>query len=258
MTTHDPAAPAARLDPHGPPLRGRAVMNQWWRDLCFLHWRVDPAEVAPHLPRGVRPDTDDDGAAWVGLIPFRMVGAGLGARRPVPWLGTFLELNVRTYGVDDAGRRGVVFRSLEAERAAVVAGARAVFGTAYMWSRMRLRHTVTDEGGAVLDWSSRRRAVHGPGRPTSRVVVEVGERVVDPTPTEHFLTARFGLHTSVLGRTLWVPNTHAPWPLHHARVTRLDDGLLEAAGFPGLAARAPDSVLWSPGVRTWFGVPQRV
>ena len=72
------------------------------------------------------------------------------------------------------------------------------------------------------------------------------------------LTARFGLHTRVLGRTLWVPNTHGPWPLRTARVTHLEDTLVAAAGLPGVTGRPPDSVLFSTGVRTVFGLPRRL
>jgi uncharacterized protein len=32
-----------------------------------------------------------------------------------------------------------------------------------------------------------------------------------------------------------------------------DDELVAAAGLPGVADRPPDSVLFSPGVETWFG-----
>ena len=46
-----------------PPLPGRAVIRQHWADAVFLHWRVDPAEVAPWLPPGTRPDTTPDGAS---------------------------------------------------------------------------------------------------------------------------------------------------------------------------------------------------
>jgi uncharacterized protein YqjF (DUF2071 family) len=35
------------------------MMNQDWRDLTFLHWAVDPADVAHLMPPGVRPDTLD-------------------------------------------------------------------------------------------------------------------------------------------------------------------------------------------------------
>ena len=102
-------------------------MDQWWRDITFLHWPVDPALVAPLLPRGVRPDLYG-GAAWVGLIPFRMVDAGVGSGRPVPWLGTFLETNVRLYSTDDRGRRGVVFCSLDADRLAELGPDPSLFG----------------------------------------------------------------------------------------------------------------------------------
>ena len=37
-----------------------------------------------------------------------------------------------------------------------------------------------------------------------------------------------------------------------SELLELDDGLLAAAGLPGIADRAPDSVLFSPGVLTQF------
>ncbi|WP_245155856.1 DUF2071 domain-containing protein [Nocardioides sp. 503] len=239
----------------GPPLPTRQIMHQWWRDIAFLHWRADPAVVAPLLPPGVRPDVHD-GSTWVGLIPFRMVGAGLGDTRPVPWLGDFLETNVRLYGVDDSGRRGVVFASLEAERAVVSAAAVASFGVPYKWARMSGTPLLAgDPTGAWVSYESRRRT----GRhPRTRIEVVVGQPVAEPTGLHLFLTARFGLHTRAFGRTWWVPNTHGPWPLHEARLTHLDDQLVASAGLPGLTDGPPDSVLFSPGVRTTFGLPQRL
>ena len=240
----------------GPPLPTRQIMSQWWRDISFLHWRVDPDVVAPHLPRGTRPDLYD-GSAWVGLIPFRMVDAGLGHRGPVPRLGTFLETNVRLYSTDDAGRRGVVFCSLEADRLSVVAAARLGFGVPYQWARLSI--DPADAGpeptGRTVSYRSRRRGRSGAG---GRLDVEVGEPIDEPSPLELFLTARFGLHTTLAGRTLWVPNTHGPWPLRRARAVRVEDTLVTAAGLPDLTASEPDSVLFSTGVRTVFGLPQRI
>ncbi len=243
----------------GPPLPTRQIMHQWWRDISFVHWRVDPARVAPLLPRGVRPDLHD-GSAWVGLIPFHMVGAGLGDGPAVPHLGTFLETNVRLYSVDDQGRHGVVFRSLEAERLAVVLGANVGFGVPYKYARMSrspgLDTWTRDEvTGRQLRYQTVRRT---PGRPRSTLEVRVGEKITEPSALDLFLTARFGLHSTVLGRTLWIPNTHAPWPLRRAEVVTLDDDLVAAAGLPGVADTTPDSVLFSTGVRTVFGLPQRV
>ena len=234
------------MSPEAPALHGRVLMSQGWRDLTFLHWAVEPELVAHRMPPGVRPDTLD-GATYVGLIPFRMVGAGFGRGPAVPWLGSFLETNVRLYSVDETGRRGIVFLSLDTDRAAVVAGARAGFGVPYRWARMRHRvdgdeHTYD----ARLRW---------PGlRASSHVVVRAGA-VRESTELDHFVSARWGLHTRWGGRTLYIPNRHEPWPVHDAEVLALDDGLMASVGLPGLADRAPDHVGFSPGVHTDFGFP---
>ena len=96
--------------------------------------------MAPLLPRGTRPDTLD-GATYVGLIGFRMVDLGLLRGPALPWVGTFLETNVRLYSVDGLGRRGVVFRSLDATRLTAVLTARATLRLPYAWSRMSFEHS---------------------------------------------------------------------------------------------------------------------
>ena len=249
--------PTGTLDPHGPPLTSRGLVHQWWRDLTFVHWRVDPALVAPLLPRGVRPDVHD-GATWVGLIPFTLADAGVGHGSPaVPYLGTFLETNVRLYSIDDQGRHGVVFRSLETERIAMVAAAEAALRVPYKWARMTREPRImpADPAGTTITYRTRRRTG---SRPSSTMRVEVGAAVSEPTPLEHFLTARFGAHTAAWGKTLWVPNTHVAWPLHRARLLDLDDELVAAAGLPGIVDSGPESVLFSSGVHTVFGRPQVV
>jgi len=231
-------------------------MSQWWRDLTFVHWRVDPDLLAPVMPVGVRPDLFD-GSAWVGLVPFRMVDAAPGHGGPTPWLGTFLETNVRTYSLDDRGRHGVVFCSLDANRLAVVAAANASLGLPYRWARISCHPEalLEDPTGQRLRYDTARRTGR---RPRSVLEVEVGDPIERPSPLQHFLTARFGLHTSVLGRTLWVPNTHGPWPLREARALLVQDELVTAAGLPEVTTSPPDSVLFSPGVHTVFGLPQRL
>lgn len=249
------------FDP-APPLPGPVLMTQDWQDVAFLHWAVEPAAVRRWMPPGVEPDVLD-GVTYVGLIPFRMVGAGLGSGPAVPWLGTFWETNVRLYSRDATGRRGIVFRSLDASRLGVVLAARAAFGLPYRWARMRggqrARAGALEVAYATtLRRPARRSHAAADHVPASRVAVRVGERLTDTSPDAalaSFLTARWGLHERHAGRTWYVPNEHGPWPLHSAEVLRLDDDLLAAAGFPDLATRPPDHVAWSPGVRTRFGLP---
>lgn len=241
------------LDPiraQAPPLAGRALLAQRWEDLFFVHWRVEPGLVAPLLPPGTRPDVVD-GSSWVGLIPFRLTGARVGPSPALPWVGSFAETNVRLYSVDARGRRGVVFASLEAERLAFVLGARLVLGLPYTWARM----SITTDGDR---WEFRsRRRWPGPGHPRTRLVLRTTDDAAVDEPLAAFLTARWGLHTSHLGRTIWLPNEHEPWALRRAELLELDDELVAAAGLPGLTDRPPDSVLYSPGVSTRFGLAAR-
>ncbi|WP_262697402.1 MULTISPECIES: YqjF family protein [Streptomyces] len=228
----------------------RPTLVQRWDELTFLHWAVEPEHVAPLLPAGTRPDTLD-GVTYVGLVPFLMRGVGFGPGPGLPYLGTFCETNVRLYSVDGQGRRGVVFRSLDAARLLPVLVGRLTVRLPYRWSTMRLRR----ESDVITYSCGLRRRPADRGR-TSRAVVRIGGAIAEPTPLERFLTARWGLHVSWHGRTVHLPNDHAPWPLHRAELLDLDDGLIATAGLPPMAG-PPVSVLYSPGVAVRFGTPQR-
>ncbi len=234
------------VSPEAPPLRGPVLTTQDWRDLTFLHWAVDPAEVAHLLPAGTRPDVHE-GRTYVGLVPFRMEGVSLGRGPGIPYFGTFLETNVRLYSVDATGRRGVVFLSLDTDRAAAVPAIRAAIGAPYRWAWMRFRREAD-----VLTYEARLRRLGD--RPASRVVVRVGaER--DATELDDFLTARWGAHVRRRRRTTFVPNRHERWRLRDVEVLALDDGLLASVGLPGLADRPPDHAAYSEGVHAEFGLP---
>jgi uncharacterized protein YqjF (DUF2071 family) len=234
------------VSPTAPPLAGRSIASQRWSELLFVHWRVDPQLVAPLLPPGLRPDTHD-GSSWVGLIPFLLDRATLFGSPPAPYVGRFVEVNVRLYAVDAAGRRGVVFRSLEASRVLAVLAARATFSLPYFWARTRLHH----DGPDYAAWSTRLG-----GGPSTRIVARIGDPVV-ATPLDEFLTARWGMFVRRGERTLFVPNEHPPWELRAAELLELDDELLAAAGVPGLAGMPPDSVRFAPGLITRFGRPSK-
>jgi uncharacterized protein YqjF (DUF2071 family) len=236
------------VSPEATPLPGPAVIRQRWRDAVFLHWRVDAGVVAPLLPAGTRPD-EHDGASWVGLIPFRLEASAFFRLPPVPVLGTFLETNVRLYSVDERGRRAVVFRTLEAQHLLPVLTAQVGLGLPYRWARMRSRRR-----GDELAYASER--LPG-GRPRTRIRVRLGEEPVSGDPLADFLTARWAMHVQRGRRTTYWRNEHEPWPLFRAELRELRDELLADSGLPGLADRAPDSVLWSPGVTTRFAAPVR-
>ncbi|KRE78276.1 YqjF family protein [Arthrobacter sp. Soil763] len=232
--------------PLPPELPRPVIMEQRWTDAVFLHWRIPRAVAAPFMPRGVEPDTFD-GSAWVGLIGFRMQGAGLGRGPGIPYFGSFNEINVRLYSREPDGTRGVVFLSLDASRLAVVLAARAA-GIPYVWSRDRFLPAGAADPATGYSVRRFRRGA----RSDFAAVPELDAETADPLSVH--LTARFGLHSRFRGRTLYTPNTHTPWPLYNARLAGLDDQLVAAAGIT--VTGPPESVLFSPGVRTQFGRPR--
>ncbi|HEV7823771.1 MAG TPA: DUF2071 domain-containing protein [Mycobacteriales bacterium] len=229
MTTPEPVTATTPR-----PVR-RAVLVQQWIGVTFVHWAVEPAVVSPLLPPGTVPDVYA-GATYVGLVAFRVA-------QVVPPFPGFAEVNVRLYTVDAAGRRGVAFRSLDASRLAPVLGARAL-GLPYHWATARA-------GGTRVE--SRRRWPGPPGAGCALDLV-VGDALPYPSPLSEFLTARWGLHLRTGPRTTYWPTEHRAWTLHDARLQRLDEDLVAAAGLPA-PERPPDSVLFSPGVTARFGPP---
>lgn len=228
----------------------RPVMEQAWRDVAFLHWRVEPGRVQAMLPDGLTVDTFE-GSGWVGLIAFEMVGIRVPHLPAVPYLGTFPETNVRTYVRDADGRQGVWFHSLEASRLLPVWTARTSYALPYMWARMDIQRA----HGALRYRSSRRwPAPRGAGG----VITMVPEgRRTTPTPLDVFLTARWGLFTtSRAGALRYAPVDHPEWHLHRAEVPHFRDHLVEAAGYPPM--HDPPHVLWSPGVDVRVGRPRGV
>ena len=231
-----------------PPLDGPVTIDQEWRDLTFIHWPVRPESVEAMFPPGTRPDVFGGGMTYVGLIPFAMSATKVGSALALPYFGSFLETNVRLYSIDAAGHHGVLFRSLETARLAVVPVTRIGLGVPYTWAKMRMRR----RGDHIAYRSVRRWPRRGL---RNRIEVAIGD-VVEPTPLEVWLTARWGAHTRKAGRTWWVPNEHGPWTFRAADVIELDSELLQGSAVR--PAGQPMRALFSPGVRTRFGRPRLV
>lgn len=182
----------------------------------------------------------------MGLVGFHLHRTRLVGRIPVPWLGSFTEINVRLYTRGRDGSTGVLFVTLDASRLPAVLAARAA-GIPYIWSRSRPVHT-----GGTYGYEVRRFGKQAASRFSVRPDFEA--TAGDALSLE--VTARFGAHAAILGRTLYVPNTHQQWPLYRAGLYEFDTELLAAAGIP--VSGPPDSVLFSPGVETAFGLPWQV
>jgi len=66
-----------------------------WKDLLFLHWGVEPAQLQGFIPPGVKIDTFQD-RAYLGLIVLRMHNLRPPFAPSLPRIGSFPQVNLRT------------------------------------------------------------------------------------------------------------------------------------------------------------------
>lgn len=212
---------ALRRRPSGP-----ATMYQRWRQLLFLHQRVDAARLAPHLPPEIELDTHD-GHAWVGVVPFRMEHIRHRRLPEIPGLRATLELNVRTY-VHHRGVPGVWFFSLDATHPIAVWGARRLYHLPYFRAAMEIRRR-----GDEIAYHSRRRHRGAPAAELA-AVWRVGNPLPEASATSlaFFLTERYCLYTAHRDELLRGRIFHPPWPLRTARLLELRSSMVAPLGLP--------------------------
>ncbi|MDZ4835827.1 MAG: DUF2071 domain-containing protein [Candidatus Melainabacteria bacterium] len=225
------------------------VMTQAWNDLLFAHWKYEPEVVQKLIPPQFKIDTFD-GAAWIGVVPFKMQKVRPRFTVELPVLSEFLELNVRTY-VTVGGVPGVYFFSLDCESLFAVEGARKWFHLPYYYAEMNLREangeyayrsTRVDKRGlaAQLDVQY---------RPTGDVCVSA------PGSLEEFLTERYCLYTiSGDGDILRAHVHHDRWPLQPAEAEFKTNTMLSPIGLEAIAkpvlyfSKSLLTVEWAPDV----------
>ena len=236
---------ALREDDHLPfPIPSRSfAISQEWRDLTFMHWKVDPKRLQKHLPDGLEIDFFD-GEAYVGVIPFMMKNVHPKGLVPLPGISTFAEFNVRTYVVKD-GQHGVFFLTLDAKSLVTCLYANRAYGLAYRYAKARVKRH-----GDALTWTSRRSSdgaeLIGSSMPNGPLQSAAAGSL------EHFLFERYCLYTEHNGCLRRGYVHHQPWRFQQVEVSLEANSLLESYGL-GLDVLSPDVVHSSDGltVKTW-------
>lgn len=202
--------------PHHPRPLGPVVMRQRWTDLLFLHWTLPPEVMQRTLPPGLTVDVFQD-QAWVGIVPFFMEAVRPVGLPALPWISSFLELNVRTYVRDAANRPGVWFYSLDCNRWPAVQIARRGFHLPYQYAEMRADR----EADGTIAYQCQRHP--GSSHPAAAYRYRgVGD--VSPAAAgtlDCFLAERYRLFSwhprrrRLYSGEVW----HHPYPLQHAEVS---------------------------------------
>ena len=109
------------------------ALNQEWRHLTFLHWKVDSEKLAPYIPEGLEIDFHD-GEAYVGIYSVFDENVHPRWAISVPGISTFPEFNIRTY-VKKNGKGGVLFLTLESKSNYVCICTTCIWCLPYRYSR---------------------------------------------------------------------------------------------------------------------------
>ncbi len=220
-----------------------------WLDLAFIHYRISAEILRPHLPAGLSPDTFD-GAAWIGIVPFRMVDVRPRGLPAAPFFSSFPEINVRTYVVAD-GKPGVWFFSLDAASRPTVLLGRQFFDLPYHLARMQLRRAENR-----FDFSSHRTRANSVFRGRYQPIGETFHAA--PHSFEHWATERYCLYAHSPHRGLRRLDVHhPPWPLQRADVQIDECTLLNPFDLP-VNSSTPDACHFSPGVPVVSFNPERL
>lgn len=81
-----------------------------WEHIIMVNYEIDPEILIPYLPKGVELDLFN-GKCYISLVGFMFKNTKL-FTIPIPFLGTFEEINLRFYVKRKGGnqiKRGVVF-----------------------------------------------------------------------------------------------------------------------------------------------------
>ncbi len=236
-----------RVRPEGP-----VVMLQRWEQLLFLHWRYDVATVQATLPPGLTVDPWQ-GSAWVGLVPLFMRDVRPRFVPAIAQLSDFLELNLRTYVFDAAGRPGIYFYSLDCDQPVAVEAARRLLHLRYEHCEMTAR--VDAEGW--VDMAAERIGTNARSVFRYRADGPAAEAATDSL--EFFLLERYRLFTTDReGEQMHTVRVgHAPYRIRAAEVSAWGDAPLWLAGL-AVPGRAPEHACTAEAVNVDVFAPEKV
>ncbi|MBL0913314.1 MAG: DUF2071 domain-containing protein [Bacteroidia bacterium] len=181
---------------------GRWSYYQEWNRALFLHWKVAPELLQPHLPAGLQADLYE-GEAWASLVAFTMERIRPRLLPALSWISDFHEINLRTY-VTHKDKPGVYFLNIEAGKALSALVSRALSGLPYERSKIVRK---TDAERHIHRSVFQRRGFY------LNADVQLQGAQESKTTLDSWLTERYCLYQEENGRLSSYDIHHAEWPL---------------------------------------------
>ncbi len=183
------------------------VIKQTWRDVLFIHYRVDPNEIKKLVPFEL--DLYDNHAI-ISVIPFFMDSIRFPFLPPIPKVSSLWELNIRTY-VNVNGVKGIYFFTLETDSKPGEVIANLFFSLPYRHSKIKAE---ISNGQYFFEHA----------RDDLRFSVHASpDEKIQKTDFDIWATERYSLFTQKNGVSYQGIVRHRPWELRAVKINKIDN-----------------------------------
>jgi uncharacterized protein YqjF (DUF2071 family) len=217
-----------------------------WENLIMANYAVDPTILIPYLPKGVELDSFE-GKYYVSLVGFMFNKTKI-FNVPIPYLGSFEEINLRFYVVRKDGdtlKRGVVFINETVPYAAVAWMANYLYKEHYTAVKTKHDWELTDTSKKInYSWKKNKKWN------TIQVNAQSKSNSMKNGSIEAFIFEHYFGYTRVNeNKTLEYGINHPSWKINQVIDYRIDCDFEKMYGsdFAFLNAQQPDNVILAEG-----------
>ena len=217
-----------------------------WENLIMANYAVDPTILIPYLPKGVELDSFE-GKCYVSLVGFMFNKTKI-FNVPIPYLGSFEEINLRFYVVRKDGdtlKRGVVFINETVPYALVAWMANYLYKEHYTAVKTKHDWELTDTSKKInYSWKKNKKWN------TIQVNAQSKSNSMKNGSIEAFIFEHYFGYTRVNeNKTLEYGINHPSWKINQVIDYRIDCDFEKMYGsdFAFLNAQQPDNVILAEG-----------
>lgn len=204
---------------------------QEWNKALFLHWEVPFDILRNFVPKELQIDRFER-RCYVSLVAFTMQNIRPKNLPAISIVSDFEEINLRTY-IDNGGKKGVYFLSIEAEKAVSVFIARSLSGLPYEKANIKRTATTYTSVNPIKGFHM-------------EADFEVKNEPVHKSALDKWLTERYCLYLEKDGSMYRYDIHHKEWPIKNLVFKKLS--LSYRIGNIDLSEREPDLTHYSDGV----------
>ncbi len=223
----------------------KIFLTAHWENLVMANYEVDPAVLKPYLPKGVELDYYQN-KTYVSLVGFMFKQSNLFGV-PVPFLGSFEEINLRFYVTRVDGskvKKGVVFINETVPSRIVALVAKQLYKEHYI--SLPTRHTIhkQDQKEIKYEWKIAQKWSY------MSIQSDTQPNKIRPCTMEEFIFERYFGYTKLNQNNTQEYNIqHPKWVTNQILENEIscDFGPMYGNAFAHLSGQKPHSVLLAEG-----------